>query len=308
MSDTSPVVLVAERLTPASLAWLGVRARVVEAAVGTEIFADFAPIAQGLVVRTYTAVNDGLLTTLPALRVVGRAGVGLDNIDLEACASRGVAVVNTPDANTQAVVEYVTSILSSAIRPLEFLAQPLGLGEWEALRSRSVAPRQMSEMTLGILGLGRIGRRVADVARAIGFRVLANDITPVTPPAGVESVDCAALFARSDVLTIHIDGRTSNRGFVAAPLIHAMPRHALFINTSRGMVLDDAALAAYLKSSPHARAYLDVFDPEPFTSACPYLGMPNAFLAPHLASRTRAAIDGMSWVVRTVAEKLGLPT
>jgi phosphoglycerate dehydrogenase-like enzyme len=305
---TSSVILVTERIAPASLAWLRECAQVVEAAPGTPAFAQWAPAAQGLVVRTYTTVDGNLLERLPALRVVGRAGVGLDNIDQEACARRGIAVVNTPDANTQAVVEYVTSIVGAAIRPLEFLSRPLSLPEWEALRSRSIAPLQMSEMTLGILGLGRIGSRVAQVASAIGFRVIYNDIAAVVPPAGIapKRVECADLFAHSDVISLHVDGRASNRRFVGERCLRSMKPTATLINTSRGMVIDEGALAQFLRAHTEARAYLDVHEPEPFTADSPLLGLPNAFLAPHLASRTRAAIDAMSWVVREVAARLGI--
>jgi len=164
----------------------------------------------------------------------------------------------------------------------------------------------MNELVLGILGLGRIGKRIAEVARAIGFTVIYHDIAEI-PPAerrGAEEVGLERLFAESDVLTIHIDGRPSNKGFVNAGLIALLRPDAHLVNTSRGCVIDHDALARFLETNPAACAMLDVHSPEPFTAECPLLGLPNAHLAPHLASRTMTAMDNMSWVVKDVAAVL----
>ncbi len=282
--------------------WLRARATVIDATPASPAFAQHAPEALGLVVRTYTQVDSALLNRLPKLRTVGRAGVGVDNIDLEACASRSIKVVHTPDANTQAVVEYVLCLLADSLRPRVFLDQALSLDAWERARGEIVAPRQMSELTLGILGLGRIGKRLAEVAHAIGFRVLYHDVLdiPVERRSGALPVDAETLFRDSDILSIHIDGRSGNHHFVNAPLIGLLKHNALLINTSRGSVIQSAALGLFLQAHPHARAILDVHDPEPFASDHPLLGLPNAYLAPHLASRTETAMTNMSWVVRDV--------
>ena len=307
MPPPKPVILVTEPLARAPLSWLRERAEVAEFAADSTEFLEAASTAEGLIVRTHTRVTKELLAALPRLTVVGRAGVGLDNIDLVACEARGIAVVNTPDANTQAVVEYVTSLLGWAFRPVEFLDHAVDLPIWESLRATRVPPKQLSEMTLGIFGLGRVGGRLASVARAIGCRTIFNDIAevPSERAAGHERVDAARLFAESDILSIHIDGRPSNRHFVDSRLIGAMKPGALLINTSRGMVLDADALARHLRANPASRAILDVHDPEPFTADYPLLGLPNAHLAAHLASRTETAIEAMSWVVREVLAALG---
>ncbi len=304
MSDKKPIILVAEPLAPAPLAWIKTIATVVEASADSPTFAANAPEALGMVVRTYTRVDRALLERLPQLKVVGRAGVGVDNIDLVACAQRGVKVVHTPDANTQAVIEYVICLLADALRPRVFLDRALTLQQWEHTRGDIVAGRQMSELTLGILGCGRVGSRLAEVAQAIGFRVLFNDLLDVAPAnAGrAKRVDVATLFGESDIISIHIDGRPSNRDFVGASLIGLMRPDVLLINTSRGMVLQTPALALFLQAHPQARAILDVHEPEPFTADNPLINLPNAFLAPHLASRTETAITNMSWVVRDVIE------
>ena len=295
-------VIQTEHLSPTAATWLAERAEVVVGDAESAAFAAAAPRAVALVVRTYTQVNDALLARLPALRAVGRAGVGLDNIDEEACARRGVRVFNTPDANTQAVVEYVTCLVCDALRPRLFLDAPVSKARWNEIREEVVAHRQMNELRMGILGFGRVGRRVADVARAIGFDVVFHDVLNVqeSERRGARPVSAAELFATSDVVTVHIDVRASNRGFVNAALINAMKPDALFINTSRGFVVDHVALAAHLQRCPGAQAILYVHEPEPIDAANPLLGIPNAYLAPHLASRTDAAMEAMSWVVRDV--------
>ena len=300
-----PIVAVTEPLAQPALAWLAERARVRAVTPDLTDVGD-AQAVTGAVVRTLTRVDAGWLDRLPALRVVGRAGVGLDNIDLPACRDRGVRVVHTPDANTQAVVEYVLCLLCDAIRPRLFLDKPVDAVRWEAIRQEVHGLRQMDELTLGILGLGRIGSRVAQVASAIGCRVIFNDLRPIAIDQrhGAESVDVETLFRSADVITLHIDGRPSNRGFVHATRIEAMKPDALLINTCRGFVVDHPALARFLRAHPGAQALLDVHEPEPFTAANPLLGLPNAHLAPHLASRTRTAMDRMSWVVRDVISVL----
>jgi phosphoglycerate dehydrogenase-like enzyme len=293
-------VAVTEPLTPDSLQWLRERVSVTEAAPGEPAFEAVAGSLEGIVVRTLTRVDRALLSRMPRLRVVARAGVGLDNIDLPACRERGIAVVHTPDANTQAVVEYVLCLLCDALRPRLFLERPVDTQAWERIRTEVCGERQMDELTLGILGFGRIGSRVAQVARAIGFRVLYNDLLTFAPSMrhGAEPVSAEDLFARSDVITLHIDGRPDNRRFVNASLIKHMRPQALLLNTCRGFVLDHEALADFLRMNPGAQALLDVHEPEPFPADHPLLGMRNAHLAPHLASRTRSAMDRMSWVVR----------
>lgn len=296
--------MVTEPLAEAPLAWLKSHAEVVEGGVDSPEFIRHSPSAIGLVVRTYTTVDDSVLKRLPRLKVVGRAGVGVDNIDLLACANRSVTVVHTPDANTQAVVEYALCLLADALRPRVFLDRALTLEAWEEARRKIVAPRQMNELTLGILGLGRIGSRIAEVARAIGFRVLYNDLLEISAErtSGALRVDSTTLFRESDVISIHIDGRPSNRDVVGAALVNLMRPEVVLINTSRGIVIQSAALAHFLHTHPQARAILDVHDPEPFTADHPLVGLPNAFLAPHLASRTETAMVNMSWVVRDVIE------
>ena len=301
-----PLAVVTEHLSDEATEWLEGRCEVLRASVGDPRFAEAAPAIEALVVRTYTHVDDRLLACLPRLKVVGRAGVGIDNIDVAACRARGVQVVSTPDANTQAVVEYVVCLLCDALRPRLFLDEAVSKQEWDELRQDVVGLWQMDELVLGILGFGRIGRRVAEVARAIGFTVVYNDLDEIAAEArrGAEPVSVTRLFAESDVITVHIDGRASNKRFVGRELISLMRPDAILINTSRGCVVDTESLADWLRVNPAAAALLDVHDPEPITDANPLLPLPNAHLAPHLASRTMTAMDNMSWVVRDVVAVL----
>lgn len=300
--EVKPLVIQLEELSEAPARWLAERCRVVATDVDSPEFLAAAPEAEALVVRTRTRVDEALLARLPALRVVGRGGVGLDSIDLDACRRRGVTVVSTPDANTQAVVEYVLCLLCDALRPRLFLDRAVDAEEWSDLREEVVGLWQMDELRLGILGLGRIGRRVAQVAGSIGFEVVYNDLLEIPESArhGARPVALEELFSESDVISLHCDGRASNRGFVDSGLISLMRPDVILINTSRGFVVDAAALASFLRANPAAMALLDVHEPEPFPASHPLLGVPNAHLAPHLASRTVHAMEAMSWVVRDV--------
>jgi phosphoglycerate dehydrogenase-like enzyme len=303
MSATQrPIVLVTEELAEPALRWLAERCDVRQCMQTDPGFDALLREAEALIVRTYTRVDDALLKRASRVRIVGRAGVGLDNIDLDACRSRGVQVVHTPDANTQAVVEYVVCLICDAIRPRLALDAPVDHDTWVRLRRETVGVRGMSDATLGILGMGRIGSRVAEVAGALGVRVLFNDLLdiPVDNRCGAAPVDVDTLFRASDVVTIHIDGRPANREFVDADLINLMQDDVVFINTSRGFAVDNMALAAFLKAHPRAQALLDVHEPEPIEAGYPLLGLSNAKLYPHLAARTPGALENMSWVVRDV--------
>jgi len=300
--SAKPLVIQTEQLSDRAHAWLSERVELVKAGPEDAVFKEAADRIQGLVVRTYTDVDEALLDRLPALQVVGRAGVGLDNIDLEACRKRGVEVVHTPEANTQAVVEFVFRMLLATIRPTLRLTEPVDAGAWGELRSECVGRREFDEMTFGILGLGKIGSRVASVARAFGARTLYNDHEEhaVLEPHGAEPVSPTELFERSDILTIHVDGRAANRELIGTDLLDRMPADSILINTSRGFVIQETALAAHLKKNPEALALLDVHAVEPIPADSPILPLPNARLSPHLASRTASAMERMSDVVEDV--------
>jgi D-3-phosphoglycerate dehydrogenase len=299
------IVIQSEELSDEAATWLARHCALVACRFDDPAFASVVADAVGLVVRTYTIVDGALLDKAQNLKVVARAGAGLDNIDVEACRRRSIEVVYAPDANTQAVVEYVLCLIGDALRARVTLSAPLPASSWHRVREHATA-RQMDQLTLGILGLGRVGRRLAQVARAIGFGVIYNDLVEIAPAdrAGAEPVELDELCARSDVLSVHIDGRPSNRGFIDARLLARLRRDVVFVNTSRGFIVDSSALAEFLLRCPLAQGMVDVHEPEPFDADYPLLGLPNARLYPHLASRTETALANMSWVVRDVVAVL----
>lgn len=308
MSDLSPaLVLVTEGSDPAPLQWLAERVRVVEVACDDPRFAELLPQAEGMLVRTYTRVNDEMLSRAPKLKVVGRGGVGLENIDVAACRRRGIEVVFTPDANTLAVGDFVFGYLLQLLRPWSFFRESVyPPAEFKRIRN-TVRGRQLDELTIGILGMGRVGRRVGHIAaNGFGMRVIYNDLADVRNnldfPA--QSVDKPALYRESDILTLHVDMRPGNENLVGREQLAMMKPSAVLINTSRGEVLDAGALADAIRAKKLAGAALDVFWPEPPKADFPLLGLDNVLLTPHLAARTFTAIENMSWVVRDVFEVL----
>lgn len=297
-----PLVIQTEDLDAAPAKWLGERCDVVRCGADEARFASLLALADGLVVRTYTRVDSAMLEKGPKLKVVGRAGVGLDSIDLEACRARSVRVVSTPDANTQAVVEFVWALVFDALRPRIFLSEALEKKNWVEVRRELRAPHQINELTLGIYGLGRIGKRMASVAAALGMRVLYHDLLDI--PAefrhGAIPVSREELLASADILSIHVDGRPSNRGLMNAGSFSMLKPDVLLVNAARGCLIDNRACAAFFTSHEDAMALLDVHEPEPFGSDYPLLDLENVHLSPHLAAATDRAQENMSWVVRDV--------
>jgi phosphoglycerate dehydrogenase-like enzyme len=298
-----PLVLVTEESDPTPLAWLRERARVVEAAPGTPEYDAALPEVVGMVVRTYTKVTAALLARCPKLKVVGRGGVGIENIDVPACRARGVEVVFTPDANTLAVGDFVIGLALRLLRPWAiFRERAYEPAEFKRVRN-TLRGVQLNELTFGILGMGRVGRRVGHLAASgFGARVIYNDLLDVQPHLTLPAtaVDKPTLFREADVVTLHVDMRPGNAHLVGAPLLALMKPTAILINTGRGEVLDAAALAAAIRGKQIAGAAIDVFDPEPPPADYPLLGFDNVLLTPHMAARTHTAVENMSWVVRDV--------
>ncbi|HEX8523088.1 MAG TPA: NAD(P)-dependent oxidoreductase [Tepidisphaeraceae bacterium] len=300
-ASTRPIVLVTEGSDPNPLAWLRERAEVVQAAPGDAGFEEALAKCQGLMVRTYTRVNDALLTRAPHLKVIGRGGVGLDNIDIPACRRRGIEVVYTPDANTLAVGDYIFGVMIRLVRGWPLIEKGYAPESFKKTRN-AVRGRQLDEMTLGILGLGRVGKRVGAIAaNGFGMRVIYNDLVQMTKLSfAAQAVDKQSLFRECDVLTIHVDMRSGNEKLVGAQQIGLMKKGSILINASRGEVLDAGAVAEAIRSGQLAGAALDVYDPEPPAAELELIGMPNVILTPHIASRTHTAVENMGWVVRDV--------
>lgn len=303
---SKPLVIVTEPLAEEPLAWLRERGEVIEAAPGDAAFEENIDRADALVVRTYTIVDRALLARAKKVRVIGRAGVALDNFDLPACKAAGVMVVHALGSNASAVAEYVFAIIFDAVRPRLYLDEALDLAGWNELRGELMADRQLEEMTLGIYGLGRIGKRVARIAGAFNMRVIYNDLLEFPPEQrfGATPVDVDTLLRESDILTVHVDDRPANRNLLDDAKFARCRPDVLFLSCARGLIVDAAALARFLEANPSAQAICDVHEPEPFGEDYPLLGLDNAALAPHIAAATELAKTNMSWVVRDVVRVL----
>jgi phosphoglycerate dehydrogenase-like enzyme len=295
-----PLVIQTEHLDAEAGLWLRERCRVEVCSSDDARFEGLLREADGLLIRTYTQVDEGMLAKAPKLRVVARAGVGLDNVDIAACTKRGVRVVSTPGANTRAVVELVFAMVLDAIRPRVFLDTALDSTRWKELRKELQAPRQLADMTLGILGLGKVGSAIARIGAAFDMQVVYHDVReiPAAERAGAECVTREELFRRTDVLSLHVDGRAENKLIIGARELALCKRDVVLVNTSRGFVMDNAALRAFLLANPGAVALLDVHEPEPIAADYPLLGVANAHIAPHIGAATASANRNMSWVVR----------
>jgi phosphoglycerate dehydrogenase-like enzyme len=298
------LVIQTEELEPGPATWLAERCEYVTCPyTDAPRLKDLLARANGLIVRTYTRVNAALLDQAPRLKVVGRAGVALENIDVPECRRRGIEVVHTPGANTRAVVEYATALILDALRPRFFLQGAVPADEWHRLRNQYTVPKQLSDLTLGLWGFGRIGSAMARVGAAFDMRVLFNDLLEIPREQRFDArhVSTGQLLAQSDIVSIHVDFRPGNKHLVNAAAFAKMKPDVVFINTSRGFVVDPAAVASFFRAYPAASAWLDVHDPtEPIGPDYPSLGLPNVHIAPHLASGTVTAKTNMSWVVKDV--------
>ena len=297
---SKPLVVQTENLDAGAAAWLAERCELVVCSSEDAAFAELLRRADGLLIRTYTNVNEQMLAGAPRLRVVARAGVGLDNVDIGACSKRGVTVVSTPGANTRAVVELVTAYMLDALRPRVYLDHAPSKEKWYATRKEMIAPRQLCDLSLGIIGLGRVGSGVARVGAAMNMRGRYHDIVviPEDRRFGAEPAGLEQLLRESDVISVHVDGRAENRHLINADALGKCRPNVLLMNTSRGFVVDPVALAAFLKLHPSATAVLDVHEPEPFEAGYPLLGLKNAKLTPHIGAATASAHANMSWVVK----------
>ena len=299
-----PIVIQTENLPQECSDWLADRCDLHICPADSLRFKELISTVEGLVIRTYTIVDKAMIDDAPNLRVVGRAGVGVDNIDLVACKERDITVVHTPDANSESVVEFVLTTMLSSLRTLHEVTCGLSQKEWNSLRDASITKKEFSEMTLGIIGFGRIGSRLGKAAKSLGFRVVFNDVLDIQEKHGCEQVHLQNLLAESDVITIHVDGRKENNHLCNTTMFRAMKSTVIFMNASRGFVVDDYALTDFLMHNTTAYAILDVHDPEPITSECPLLHVPNATLYPHVACKTKTAMANMGWVVKDIEAAL----
>ncbi len=251
-----------------------------------------------LAVRSATKVTADILSAATRLRVIGRAGTGVDNIDLPAATRRGVVVMNAPGGNSVSVAEHTLALLLALARQVADASQSTRGGKWE--KKRFAAGRELAGKTLGVLGTGNIGALVVHRAKAFGMKVIAYDpflSEEAAANLGVELVQLPEIFRRSDAITLHVPLNEQTKNMVGAQQIAQMKRGALLINCARGGLVDEKALAEALKSKRLGGAALDVFETEPPAADHPLFSCENFIATPHLGGSTEDAQQNVALIV-----------
>jgi D-3-phosphoglycerate dehydrogenase len=286
---TKPVVLIAEELSPATIEALGpdFDVRVVD---GTDRPALLEAVhsASAILVRSATQVDSEVLAAAPNLKVVARAGVGLDNVDIKAATAAGVMVVNAPTSNIISAAELTCGHILSLARHIPAAHAALAEGKW---KRSAYTGTELFEKTIGIIGLGRIGALISERMKAFGTKVVAYDPYVTSARAqqlGVQLLSLDELIETSDFITIHMPKTPETTGMIGTAQLAAMKPTAYVINVARGGLIDEAALYEALTNNVIAGAGLDVFVSEPPTGS-PLLGLPNVITTPHLGASTDEA-------------------
>jgi D-3-phosphoglycerate dehydrogenase len=251
-----------------------------------------------LITRSGTSVTSRIIEKAQDLRVIGRAGVGVDNVDIEAASRAGIIVMNAPTGNTLAATEHTMAMMLSAVRKLPFAHNSLEEGHWDRKKFMGI---QLYKRTLGIVGLGRIGSELAKRARAFDMRLVAFDPYIKREKAdklGVELVEnLEDLLERADVITFHVPLTTETTGMIGKEQIARMKDGVVLINCSRGGVVNENDLAEALKSHKIFMAALDVFSEEPLSKDSPLHGLDNLIVTPHLGANTEEAQKNVSVII-----------
>lgn len=243
---------------------------------------------RGLLTLLTTRVDDALLRRFANLGVVSNMAVGYDNVDLDACRRRNLAVGNTPGVLTDATADLTFTLLLAAARNLQLACDDAREGRWRTWSPTGWLGVELRGATLGIVGLGKIGAAVAERARAFGMQLVYAARSPHQEAAALdaEHLPLAALLARSDFVSVHVPLTEQTHHLIDADALAAMKPTAILVNTSRGPVVDQDALLAALRDATIAGAALDVTDPEPLPPQHPLFAQPNCLIAPHIGSAT----------------------
>lgn len=284
-----PVVLLAEQLSPATIEALGpdFDVRSVDGTDRPALF-DALSDASAVLIRSATKMDAEAMSHAPALKVIARAGVGLDNVDIKAATQAGVMVVNAPTSNIISAAELTCGHIISLARNIPAANASLASGEW---KRSSFTGTELFDKTLGVVGLGRIGALVAERMQAFGMRVVAYDPYVTLARAqqlGVELLSLEDLVAQVDFLTIHMPKTPETTGMIGADELRAMKKTACVVNVARGGLIDEAALTAALDAGEIAGAGIDVFTQEPPADTS-LTAQPNAVVTPHLGASTSEA-------------------
>jgi D-3-phosphoglycerate dehydrogenase len=287
------VVVAADRIANAGLALLRETPDVelVDVAGNAAGLRAALPRAHALLVRSDTQVTHEIIAAAPELRVIARAGIGVDNIDLAAATQRGIAVVNAPGANTVSAAEHTVALLLALVRRIPWAAQSMRAGAWDR---KTFAGVELRGKTLGVIGLGRIGAHVARIARAMGMTVVAHD--PYLPEARAQDLGATLrtldeVLGSADAVTLHLPLVDATRHLLNTERIGRMKRGALLVNAARGELVDEDALLAAVTAGALGGAALDVYATEPLPADSPLRACDRLLLTPHLAASTREAQD-----------------
>ncbi len=282
-------VIVAEPLSPAAIELLHAQKGWDIVITDPKGYAEHLADADALLVRSAVKVNKSVLEKAPKLRVIGRAGIGVDNVDLPSATTAGVLVMNTPGGNAVSVAEHTLGLMLSLARQIPAASASTTSGKWEKKKFQG---NELRGKTLGILGLGSIGREVVLRARPFSMRVIAHDpyVNPQTASdLGIELVSLDELYAQSDYITLHVALTPDTDRMINAEAIGKMKKGARIINCARGELVDQDAVAEGLHSGKLGGAGLDVFTPEPLPADHPLLAHPNLVATPHIGGSTEEA-------------------
>jgi glyoxylate reductase len=299
---SAPTVLVTRRLLPAGMERLAGQCELREG--GLDVTAqELLELARGvdaIVADPTVAVDDALLEAAGTrLRVVANFAVGYDNVDLEACRRRGVAVTNTPDVLTNATAELALALALAAARHMSEAEADLRGGRWRGFDPSAYLGMELSGATFGIVGMGRIGRRYAELVRGLAGETLYTSRSrkhDVERELGVRPVPLEELLRRADVVSLHLPATAETTGLVGAPELSTMKPGAILVNTARGPLVDSRALARALQDGEIGAAGLDVYEHEPDVPTA-LLEAPHCVLLPHIGSATTRSRDGMARLV-----------
>src|SRR6185437_5478752 len=248
--------------------------------------------ADALIVRSAVQVDAALLEHAPKLRVIGRAGVGVDNVDLDAATRKGIAVMNTPGGNAVAVAEQTIGVMLAMARFLCKADAGMHAGKWD---KKSLQGTELRGKTLGIVGLGKIGMEVAKRARAFSMEVVGHDpfvSAAVAKDAGIKLASMDEIYAAADYLTLHVGLTPQTTGMINAESLNKMKKGVRIVNIARGELVNEQALVEALKSGQVAGAALDVFTKEPLKDS-PLQSMDNVILTPHIGGSTHEAQEAV---------------
>jgi D-3-phosphoglycerate dehydrogenase len=287
-------ILVADDLSAEGLAILGEGGRVdVRKGMDESALRDALPPYHALVVRSATQVTARSLERADNLTVIGRAGIGVDNIDVPAATERGIVVMNTPEAGAVTTGEHAIALLLSLARNIPAADASMKAGEWEKSKFTGT---ELKDKVLGVLGLGRIGRVVAERGKGLAMQVIAHDpwVDADRAPSGVRLVTLDELLAESDFLTVHVPLSDDTRHLLGRERLARMKRGARLVHAARGGIVDEVALCEALRSNHLAGAALDVFEDEPLPADHALRRAPNIVLTPHLGASTREAKHNVS--------------